>query len=129
MSLELVIEKNTEAIRELIAVIKAGSGVAVTNISATEVVERPGKVADAVAPVVKPEPEPLKQAESTPEQPADKSPVTYQEAASAITKLSREKGRDVAIEVLAKFGATKLPEVKPEKFADLVAAVKKAIGA
>jgi hypothetical protein len=53
---------------------------------------------------------------------------TYQDAATAITKLSRTKGRDTAVAVLAKFGAAKLPDVKPEQFADVIAAANEAMG-
>lgn len=47
---------------------------------------------------------------------------TYQETADAVVALSKAKGRGAATEVLAKFGAAKLPEVKPEQFADVIAA-------
>ena len=51
---------------------------------------------------------------------------TYQATADAVTKLAREKGRDTAIAVLTKFGAAKLPEVKPEQFAAVIAACEEA---
>lgn len=51
---------------------------------------------------------------------------TYQATADAITKLARAKGRDAAIAVLAKFGASKLPDVKPEQFAAVIAACEEA---
>ena len=51
---------------------------------------------------------------------------TYQDAAAAITKLSRTKGRDAAVAVLASFGAAKLPDVKPEQFAAIIAAAETA---
>lgn len=51
---------------------------------------------------------------------------TYQDAAAALTKLAREKGRAAAVSVLNGFGATKLPEVKPEQFAAFIAACEKA---
>jgi hypothetical protein len=51
---------------------------------------------------------------------------TYQDAAAAITKLSKVKGRDAAVAVLTAFGAAKLPDVKPEQFADIIAAAEKA---
>lgn len=46
---------------------------------------------------------------------------TYQATADAVTKLARAKGRDAAVAVLSKFGAAKLPEVKPEDFAAVIA--------
>lgn len=53
---------------------------------------------------------------------------TYQATADAVTKLAREKGRDAAIAVLTKFGASKLPDVKPEQFAAVIAECE-AVGA
>jgi hypothetical protein len=55
--------------------------------------------------------------------------VSYQETATAITKLSRVKGRDTAVALLAKFGAANLKEVKPEQFAAVLAAANEAAGA
>ena len=52
----------------------------------------------------------------------------YQATADAVTKLAREKGRDAAIAVLTKFGASKLPDVKPEQFAAVIAECE-AVGA
>ncbi|TXH58400.1 MAG: hypothetical protein E6Q97_02230 [Desulfurellales bacterium] len=51
---------------------------------------------------------------------------TYQDTADAITKLARTKGRDAAVAVLKTFGATKLPDVKPEQFAAVIAACEAA---
>lgn len=59
---------------------------------------------------------------------ADAPAVSYKEAAEAVTKLSRTKGRDAAIAVLKSFGADKLPDVKPEQFAAVVAACQAALG-
>ena len=51
---------------------------------------------------------------------------TYQDTANAVTKLARIKGRDAAVAVLSKFGAGKLPDVKPEQFAAVIAACEAA---
>ena len=51
---------------------------------------------------------------------------TYQATADAVTKLARTKGREVAVAVLTKFGAAKLPDVKPEQFAAVIAACEEA---
>ena len=51
---------------------------------------------------------------------------TYQATADAVTKLAKAKGRDAAVAVLTKFGAAKLPDVKPEQFAAIIAACEKA---
>lgn len=47
-------------------------------------------------------------------------PASYQDAAAAVTKLSRERGRDAAISLLKEFGAEKLPNVAPEQFRALI---------
>ena len=51
---------------------------------------------------------------------------TYQATADAVTKLARTKGRDAAVAVLNEFGAAKLPDVKPEQFAAIIAACEEA---
>ena len=51
---------------------------------------------------------------------------TYQATADAVTKLARTKGRNAAVAVLNEFGAAKLPDVKPEQFAAIIAACEKA---
>jgi hypothetical protein len=55
-----------------------------------------------------------------------KEDPSYQDAAEAVTKLARAKGRDAAIRVLAKYGAAKLPEVHAEDYPDLIAACEEA---
>lgn len=52
---------------------------------------------------------------------------TYQATADAVTKLARVKGHDAAVAVLSKFSAVKLPGVKPEQFAAVIAACNQAM--
>lgn len=47
---------------------------------------------------------------------------TYKATADAVTQLARANGRDAAIAVLSRFGAAKLPDVKPDDFAAVIAA-------
>ena len=54
-------------------------------------------------------------------------PGNRQATADAVTKLARTKGRDAAVAVLNEFGAAKLPDVKPEQFAAIIAACEKAL--
>lgn len=92
------------------------------------------KEVQKAAEAVKPEAastQPTAETTAAPEPKAEPSAAsadapTYQDAAAAITKLSRAKGRDAAVAVLASFGAAKLPDVKPEQFADVIAAAAKA---
>lgn len=65
--------------------------------------------------------------ETKPEAPVPSTAVTYEEAAAMVTKVSRTKGRDAAVAVLATFGAIKLSEVTPDKFADVVIACGQAL--
>lgn len=54
--------------------------------------------------------------------------VTYQQVADAVTKLVKTKGRDIAVGVLERFGAAKLPDVKPDQYAAVLAACQEAEG-
>lgn len=87
----------------------------------------PEKTVDKAPPAKKSKPEPVAEVAATQELPAapvvvadDAQQATYQDAAAAITKLSRLKGRDTAVALLGEFGASKLPDVKPEQFADII---------
>lgn len=81
----------------------------------------PEKTADASS-------QPVESAAPAPQASTAADPaVTYKEAAEAVTKLSRTKGRDAAIAVLKSFGADKLPDVKTEDFAAVVAACQAAM--
>lgn len=89
---------------------------------AAAVTDVPEKTADASNPTAE-SAAPAPQASTA----ADAPVVTYKEAAEAVTKLSRTKGRDAAITVLKSFGADKLPDVKTEDFAAVVAACQAAL--
>jgi len=52
----------------------------------------------------------------------------YNRAASAITALARQKGRDVALQVLESFGASRLPNVAPELLESVTLAAEEALG-
>lgn len=53
--------------------------------------------------------------------------VTYVECAKAVTDLSKAKGRDAAVAVLAQFDAKNLKEVPEDKFGDVVMACRVAM--
>lgn len=55
------------------------------------------------------------------------SPATYEDASKAIIALSKAKGRDAAVAVLEKFEAPNLKAVKPEDYAAVITAAKKAL--
>lgn len=143
MSLEAAITENTNAIRDLIAAIKAGvpttaaqvaavvteaqaetakagkeeAAAKKTTAAATEAAARTQSTAEAGADAAQ-----EKKADNS--EASDKPAPTYQDAAAAINKIAKAKGRDAAVAVLAKFGAGNLKEVKPENFADIIAAVE-----
>ena len=54
---------------------------------------------------------------------------TYQDTAAYITRLSREKGRDVAVALLKEFNAAKLPDVAATDFAAIIARADELLGA
>lgn len=52
---------------------------------------------------------------------------TYEDAKAAVLKLGKVKGRQASLDALSRFGATKLPDVLPEHFADLIQLVDEVI--
>lgn len=57
--------------------------------------------------------------------------VTYDHVKAAILDMSKVKGREAALKLLAQFGAEKGPDLQktPEKFGEFIAAAKKLLGA
>ncbi len=136
MSLEAVIEANTSAIRELIEAIKTGVPTTAAQVAAvaTEATpakseSKPAKAEKAEATnITEPKTEAVKvgeKAAATTGQPAP----SYKEASEAIVALSKGKGRDAAVAVLNKFGVSKLPDLDPSRFADIIDAAKAALEA
>ena len=147
MSLEATIAENTAALRDLIAAI--GKGIPTTHAQVAAVVaeakpEATAKKPDGAAQTAETKPTATSAAAEQAareaaaaaaaqatealnghaDKPADAP--TYQDAANAINALAKAKGRAAAVAVLAAFGAAKLPDVKPEQFADVIAAAQKA---
>lgn len=46
--------------------------------------------------------------------------ASYDDVKAFVLKLSKEKGRDIAVQVLARFGVQKAPDLLPEHFGDFV---------
>ncbi|AAR97700.1 hypothetical protein ACLRAE_12450 [Bordetella bronchiseptica] len=156
MSLEAAIQENTSALRDLIAAIKAGVPTTAAQVAAVAA-EAPAaqqeastekkpratsakttaataptpptaEVGAADAPESKAENSaPVQAGDAGQDAAAGDAAPTYQDTADAVTKLARVKGRDAAVAVLSKFGAAKLPDVKPEQFADVLAACNQAM--
>lgn len=106
MSLEAVIQQNTDAINRLIGLL--------SNATAPAVYDKPTKANTPEKPPKGPQPEPGPMPTVAPSE-----AVSYEDAKKAILKLSA-KDRNAAVALLAKYGAKKLPDVKPENFADIV---------
>lgn len=126
MSLEATIQENTNAIRELIAAIKAGVPTTAAQVAAvvTEAKTTPCAEQKPEALTQMTASEAVQALDGIANRPADAP--TYQAAASAMTKLARTKGREAAVAVLKQFGVSKLPEVKPEDFAAFISACEEA---
>lgn len=135
MSLEIAIAENTAAIRELIA--KLSTGAVIPQDTATD---KPATTAKNTKAKTDPKPDAAQSSEPTQtasdnsassstesnEASATEQP-TYQEVAALITKVSRTVSREAAVELLDGFGAKRGPDLKPEQFADVVAACEKAL--
>ncbi len=69
-------------------------------------------------------PAPEVKAEPVPEPEAAPAGPTRDEAKKAVLTVAKEKGHDAAAGLLAKFGATKISEVKEEDIAAIIEAAK-----
>ena len=121
MSLETTIQENTQAIRELIAAL--AHGITPTAAQVAAVTGTPASESPPAKAKTAPKAEPALEPESPPDTPS------YMDAAAAITKLSRTKGRDAAVALLYRFKASKLPEVQPDDYAEIIEAANAAMGA
>lgn len=139
MSIEQALAENTNAIRELIAAIKAGVPTTAAQVAAVATEAKTTPCAGHAAETETAE-EPMTgrelgktaaQAVEALDGHANKPAptATYEDAKAAVLKISKDKGRDAAVTVLSKFGVQKLPDLKPENYGALVAAVKEVLEA
>jgi hypothetical protein len=84
------------------------------------------EVEAAAAPEKKPEPSATTQAADAPAA-ADTPAIAVADVNASIIALAKAKGRDAAVAVLQQFGVAKVPELKADQYADVLAAVKKAM--
>lgn len=131
MSLEAVIQENTNTMRDLIAVWSKlnAQAKAIDKSDAvdtgTPVEAKPEKAAKAKAePKVE---APVEQAAQPEPAAADAPAIAIADVNAAIIALAKAKGRDAAVAVLGTFGVAKAPELKVDQYADVVAATKKAM--
>jgi hypothetical protein len=130
--LEQAIADNTAAIRELIATIKASAPTtsarppvakkATSNVKAT-VTENNGASSTPGAPFHPAEAAAQEKPamEEAPPATSVAESVTYEQVKHAILKVASTKSREIAAGILAEFGATKGPDLKPEQYAGIMA--------
>lgn len=154
MSLEIALQENTAAIKNLIAAMtnqastpakaskKATASQPQTDIAVGDAANAQATVAgngaSSTPETTSPPPvEAAAQVKADPvsvEQPQEPGTAgvtepTYQDTAAYITRLSREKGRDVAVALLKEFNAAKLPDVAATDFAAVIARANELLGA
>lgn len=139
MSLEIAIQQNTAAINELVALLKGGAVIPppaedqALPAESTRTTRKKPKEAAPEAPAGEPE----KPAASAPSQASTAAPaqtteaaaaateqkqINYSDAAVCVNKVAARKGRAAAVEILAKFGAKTLQEVKASSYGDVIKA-------
>lgn len=151
MSLEAAIAENTSAIRELIAALSAGTATQKTAApeNPTRAAQpashadtpRTAEAAAAVAPTSKarrseaappaaaaPTPAEAADAGTAPDASAGATP-SFDEVRTAMLGLGKVKGRAAVAEMLAEFGVTRLPEIKPDQYGAMAQAIAKAMAA
>lgn len=134
MSLELAIAENTRAINALIAILRDQASNPVPEEVACATEPDPPKSTRKAKKEATPEPRPLEPSAPAPEPgAADASateaaaapavePPTYEQAAAAVTALIKTNGRDAAVALLKRFGASNLKGVDPAQYAELILA-------
>lgn len=123
MSLEQAIVENTAAINKLIAIMsKAPCEYTGPQTSEEEMqMSSTGKEAvQAAAPLTAPEAiaKAVKEAESKPAEPVKQ--YTYAEVARRVTDVINKRGRDAAKQIFIRFGVSRLPEVDPKDWPEVM---------
>jgi hypothetical protein len=127
--LEEVIKENTAAVRELLAAILKQA--AATSGAKVQADAKPEKTVAKTGPIPG-EGDAAEQGKTAAQavealkdttQPA----VPYTDVANAITNLARVKGKPAAVELLGSFNVARGPELKPDQYADVLAAIETAL--
>lgn len=114
MSLEITIQENTAAIRELIAALTATVKVPVSEAAPAAVEEEAPKPVDT--PPVQ-EVETTAEEEAVVESPSDEPEITEAIIKKKLIELRDTKGKPVLAELFNRYGATAFPNLKPENYA------------
>lgn len=114
MSLEATIQENTAAIRELIA--KLTTGPALAGVApATPKADKPAPDRGRASAQAGPTPEQIKAGAKPGVEPAPEAKTpAYEDVSKAVLALAKDKGRDVAVEVLSRFEHKDKPGVKAD---------------
>lgn len=122
--------RNTEAIVSLAEAIAGARAKAIETTKADKSKAEPKADAPkAAAAAVSAEPQgQTAPAATTAESPSEPTAtIAVADVNAAIIALAKAKGREAAVAVLGTFGVAKVPELKAEQYADVLAAVKKAM--
>lgn len=146
MSLELALQENTRAINALIAILrdqastpapeetagatepdppeKLSASMQVRPAKRTKKEAAPATAGEPASEPSAPAPEPGAADASATEAAAAPAvePPTYEQAAAAVTALIKTSGRDAAVALLKRFGASNLKGVDPAQYAELILA-------
>jgi len=117
MSLEEALNANTAALTELITVLKGSATLA-----------QPTGVNDVPKDLDKPKaPKPKAEKPKAEKPKVEEKPAVppYETVKAAVLNVKAVKGMEAAKALLAQFGVKTLPEVKPEKLADVLTAAEK----
>jgi len=135
MSLETAIQENTNALRDLMALISANLEHAQRPIT-VEPQEIPAQLRKA-KPTPKPpavpssEPTPTasesSESSSTESSAAEESEATLDDAKKALRALYDAKGRDATVDALSRFGAAKVIDLLPEHYGPFVTLVNEVL--
>jgi hypothetical protein len=125
MSLEAVIQENTEVMRELIARLSTSSLTAV-QMTGKQLVDKVN--ADEKAATSKDTAKSEAKADTKADETAEG--LNYEkEVRPALVKVSTAKGRDALVALLDKFGVTKGDQLKPSQLAKVLAAANELLAA
>lgn len=115
MSLENVIQENTAALLKLVATLNSTAGNVQEATPANDA--KPAETTKA----------PAKSTGSKPSKPAPKAAqegpaLIYEDVKKRVVEVSKAKGRDDTIDLLARFGVDKAPDLKENQYAQFVEA-------
>ena len=121
MSLEQAIVENTAAINKLIAIMsKAPCEYTGPQTSEEEMRMPSSEDEEKAAPLTAPEAltNAVKEMESKPAKPAKQ--YTYADVARRVTDVVNKKGREAAKQIFIRFGVSRLPEVDPKDWPEVM---------